>query len=71
MVKPEGTLQASLKVAPVATSAFSEVLRVSGRIGFDEQTRGPHRRQRDRPRDGSLRHPGPGGQGGPGARPPA
>jgi len=37
IVKPEGTLQQALKVAPVATSAFSEMLRVAGRIDFDEQ----------------------------------
>ncbi|WP_420997671.1 efflux RND transporter periplasmic adaptor subunit [Cupriavidus sp. 30B13] len=37
VVKPEPGLQQTLKVAPVATSAFSEVLRVAGRIDFDEQ----------------------------------
>lgn len=37
IVKPEENLQKTLKVAPVATSPFSEMLRVSGRIDFDEQ----------------------------------
>lgn len=37
IVKPEENLQKTLKVAPVATSAFSEMLRVAGRIDFDEQ----------------------------------
>ncbi|MBY4731953.1 efflux RND transporter periplasmic adaptor subunit [Cupriavidus pauculus] len=37
IVKPADNLQKTLKVAPVATSAFSEMLRVSGRIDFDEQ----------------------------------
>lgn len=37
IVKPEETLQKTLKVAPAATSAFSEMLRVAGRIDFDEQ----------------------------------
>ncbi|MGO4307970.1 efflux RND transporter periplasmic adaptor subunit [Cupriavidus sp. RAF12] len=37
IVKPEANLQRTLKVAPVATSPFSEMLRVAGRIDFDEQ----------------------------------
>lgn len=37
IVKPEANLQQTLKVAPAATSAFSEMLRVAGRIDFDEQ----------------------------------
>ncbi|WP_454766759.1 efflux RND transporter periplasmic adaptor subunit [Cupriavidus campinensis] len=37
IVKPEPNLQRTLKVAPVATSPFSEMLRVAGRIDFDEQ----------------------------------
>lgn len=37
VVKPEANLQQTLNVAPVATSAFSEMLRVAGRIDFDEQ----------------------------------
>ncbi|CAG9168451.1 efflux RND transporter periplasmic adaptor subunit [Cupriavidus respiraculi] len=36
-VKPEPNLQQTLKVAPVSTSPFSEVLHVAGRIDFDEQ----------------------------------
>lgn len=37
LVQPEANLLATLKVAPVATSPFSEMLRVAGRIDFDEQ----------------------------------
>ncbi|MBP0619094.1 efflux RND transporter periplasmic adaptor subunit [Cupriavidus consociatus] len=37
VIQPEGNLQQSLKVAPVTTSPFSEMLRVAGRIDFDEQ----------------------------------
>ncbi|MFS8977432.1 efflux RND transporter periplasmic adaptor subunit [Cupriavidus necator] len=37
VIQPEGNLQKSLKVAPVSTSPFSEMLRVAGRIDFDEQ----------------------------------
>ncbi len=37
VVKPEPSLQQQLKVAPVATSPFSEMLHVAGRIDFDEQ----------------------------------
>ncbi|GJG98610.1 efflux RND transporter periplasmic adaptor subunit [Cupriavidus pauculus] len=37
VVKPEENLQKTLKVAPINTSPFSEMLRVSGRIDFDEQ----------------------------------
>ncbi|RZT36414.1 efflux RND transporter periplasmic adaptor subunit [Cupriavidus agavae] len=37
IVKPAENLQKTLKVAPVATSPFSEMLRVAGRIDFDEQ----------------------------------
>ncbi|KWR75035.1 efflux RND transporter periplasmic adaptor subunit [Cupriavidus sp. IDO] len=37
VIKPEANLQQGLKVAPVTTSPFSEMLRVAGRIDFDEQ----------------------------------
>ncbi|PLP96574.1 efflux RND transporter periplasmic adaptor subunit [Cupriavidus pauculus] len=37
IVKAEENLQKTLKVATLATSPFSEMLRVSGRIDFDEQ----------------------------------
>lgn len=37
IVKVEDNLQKTLKVAPVASSPFSEMLRVAGRIDFDEQ----------------------------------
>ncbi|WP_066737003.1 efflux RND transporter periplasmic adaptor subunit [Cupriavidus sp. D384] len=37
IVKAEDNLQKTLKVAPVAASPFSEMLRVAGRIDFDEQ----------------------------------
>ncbi|QYY29083.1 MULTISPECIES: efflux RND transporter periplasmic adaptor subunit [Cupriavidus] len=37
VIKPEPNLMQTLKVAPVSTSAFSEMLRVAGRIDFDEQ----------------------------------
>ena len=37
IVKPEENLQKTLKVAAVTTSPFSEMLRVAGRIDFDEQ----------------------------------
>jgi len=37
VVQPADTLRQTLKVAPVATSPFSEMLRVAGRIDFDEQ----------------------------------
>jgi cobalt-zinc-cadmium efflux system membrane fusion protein len=37
IVKPEENLKRTLKVAPVAASPFSEMLRVAGRIDFDEQ----------------------------------
>jgi cobalt-zinc-cadmium efflux system membrane fusion protein len=37
VVKPEAALKQALKVAPVATSPFSEMLHVAGRIDFDEQ----------------------------------
>ena len=37
IVKAEENLQKTLKVAPVASSPFSEMLRVAGRIDFDEQ----------------------------------
>ncbi|SOY66379.1 efflux RND transporter periplasmic adaptor subunit [Cupriavidus taiwanensis] len=37
VIQPEGNLQKGLKVAPVAASPFSEMLRVAGRIDFDEQ----------------------------------
>lgn len=37
VIQPEGNLQKALKVAPVATSPFSEMLRVAGRVDFDEQ----------------------------------
>lgn len=37
IVKAEDNLQKTLKVAPVASSPFSEMLRVAGRIDFDEQ----------------------------------
>ncbi|AZG15625.1 MULTISPECIES: efflux RND transporter periplasmic adaptor subunit [Cupriavidus] len=37
VVKPEENLQKTLKVAVVATSPFSEMLRVAGRVDFDEQ----------------------------------
>ena len=37
IVKAEENLQKTLKVAPVAASPFSEMLRVAGRIDFDEQ----------------------------------
>jgi len=37
VVKPEANLQQRLKAAPVTTSPFSEMLRVAGRIDFDEQ----------------------------------
>lgn len=37
VVKPAPELQKTLKVAPVSTSPFSEMLHVAGRIDFDEQ----------------------------------
>ncbi|WP_354679565.1 efflux RND transporter periplasmic adaptor subunit, partial [Cupriavidus plantarum] len=37
LVQPEQNLLATLKVAPIATSPFSEMLRVAGRVDFDEQ----------------------------------
>ncbi|MBV8158358.1 MAG: efflux RND transporter periplasmic adaptor subunit [Dyella sp.] len=37
IVKPEENLKRTLKVAPVSASPFSEMLRVAGRIDFDEQ----------------------------------
>jgi len=37
IVKPEDNLKRTLKVVPVAASPFSEMLRVAGRIDFDEQ----------------------------------
>ena len=37
VVKPEENLQKTLKVSPITTSPFSEMLRVAGRIDFDEQ----------------------------------
>nr|WP_315592028.1 efflux RND transporter periplasmic adaptor subunit [uncultured Cupriavidus sp.] len=37
IVKPEENLQKTLKVTAVTTSPFSEMLRVAGRIDFDEQ----------------------------------
>ncbi|WP_019446936.1 efflux RND transporter periplasmic adaptor subunit [Cupriavidus sp. BIS7] len=37
IVKPEGNLKRTLKVVPVTASPFSEMLRVAGRIDFDEQ----------------------------------
>lgn len=37
IVKAEENLQKTLKVAPVVSSPFSEMLRVAGRIDFDEQ----------------------------------
>jgi len=37
IVKPAENLKRTLKVAPVAASPFSEMLRVAGRIDFDEQ----------------------------------
>lgn len=37
VVKPAPELQKTLKVAPVTTSPFSEVLHVAGRIDFDQQ----------------------------------
>ncbi len=37
VVKPEANLMQTLKVAPLSTSPFSEMLRVAGRVDFDEQ----------------------------------
>jgi len=37
IVQPEENLKRTLKVAPVSASPFSEMLRVAGRIDFDEQ----------------------------------
>jgi cobalt-zinc-cadmium efflux system membrane fusion protein len=37
IVKPEDNLKRTLKVVPVVASPFSEMLRVAGRIDFDEQ----------------------------------
>lgn len=37
IVKPEDNLQKTLKVAAIQSSPFSEMLRVAGRIDFDEQ----------------------------------
>lgn len=37
LVKAEGPLLAQVKVAPAATLPFSDILRVAGRIDFDEQ----------------------------------
>lgn len=37
LVQPEQNLLATLKVAPIATSPFAEMLRVAGRVDFDEQ----------------------------------
>ncbi|CAG9186300.1 efflux RND transporter periplasmic adaptor subunit [Cupriavidus pampae] len=37
LVQPEQNLLATLKIAPIATSPFAEILRVSGRVDFDEQ----------------------------------
>jgi len=37
IVKPEDNLKRTLKVVPIAASPFSEMLRVAGRIDFDEQ----------------------------------